>query len=230
MGEEPADIVELGGKRSRLRLPGWWPSPPGWRPSRGAAVLVLAALAAGLGAGYAAGDRHALGGTRPALKTTAPTPAAPASTSRASSSPAPQPVTPYSIADTPALTQDIASCSVQDGRELQLGVLVTNQSAQPLTLQTVRAVLPLGMLRQVSWQWATCGALPDGLGRVNMALMPGQGIWLTVTFKVQAHCPGPAPVQFSVGYLAQGRPVTASLPGFADLSRVRYTGCQPARQ
>jgi len=36
---------------------------------------------------------------------------------------------------------------------------------------------------------------------------------------------GPAPVQFTVGYLAQGRPAAASLPGFPDLSQVPYSGC-----
>jgi hypothetical protein len=222
MGDEPPadDVVELGDRGPRL--PGGWPSRlPGWPPSRGAGILAAAALVVGLAAGYAAGDRHALGGA-PAggLKATGP-----AATASPRSSPAPLPTATFSFADAPALTQDIAACSVQDGAELQLGVRVTNQSTRPLTLQTARAVLPLGMLRQVSWQWATCGALPDGLGRANLALMPGQSTWLAVTFKVQAHCPAPAPVQFSVGYLLQGRPHTASLPGFPDLGQVPYSGC-----
>ena len=38
-------------------------------------------------------------------------------------------------------------------------------------------------------------------------------------------CPAPAPVQFTVDYLAQGRSFTASLPGFADLGQVPYSGC-----
>ena len=60
------DLVELGGRP--LRLPGWLRSrlpgrlrPPGWPPSRGAAVLAAAALVVGVAAGYAAGDRQARG-------------------------------------------------------------------------------------------------------------------------------------------------------------------------
>jgi hypothetical protein len=89
-------------------------------------------------------------------------------------------------------------------------------------------VLPLGGLNQVTWQWATCGAIPDGLGQAGIVLMPGQSTWLTATFTVQLHCPGPLPVQFSVAYLVQGHSVTASLPGFPDLSQVPYSGCPPA--
>jgi hypothetical protein len=36
------------------------------------------------------------------------------------------------------------------------------------------------------------------------------------------------PVQFAVGYVAQGHSATASLPGFPDLGQVTYTGC-PAK-
>jgi hypothetical protein len=41
------------------------------------------------------------------------------------------------------------------------------------------------------------------------------------------HCPGPAPVQFTVGYVVRGRPATVSLPGFSDLTEVPYSGCPP---
>jgi hypothetical protein len=60
-----------------------------------------------------------------------------------------------SFANSPPLIQDTGACSAQTGRELQLGVQVTNQSAAPLTLQTARAVLPMGGLKQVTQQWAT---------------------------------------------------------------------------
>jgi hypothetical protein len=55
--------------------------------------------------------------------------------------------------------------------------------------------------------------------------MPGESAWMSVTFAVREECPGPLPVQFSVGYLVQGKPATASLPGFPDLSQVPYSGC-----
>jgi hypothetical protein len=212
MSDEPQadDLVELGGRQ--FRLPSWLASRlPGWRPSRGAGVLAVAALVVGLAAGYAAGDSRARGSA--ALPAPAATASAPAAT--------------FSFADSSALTQDIATCSVQTGRELQLGVRVTNQSTATITLLTARAVLPRGGLKQVTWQWATCGAIPDGLGQSDEILAPGASTWLTATFKVQLRCPGPAPVQFTVGYLVQGKPLTASLPGFPDLSQVPYTGCQP---
>ena len=222
MGDEPHadDLVELGGRE--FRLPGWLSSRlPGWRPSRGAGIFAVAALVTGLAAGYAAGDAHARGSSAsPASKVTGPR-----VTAAASVSGTPAPATTFSHPNSSALTQDTAACSVQTGQQLQLGVQVTNQSTAPVALQTAKAVLPLGGLRQVAWQWATCGAIPDGLGQAGSVLMPGQSTWLTVTLRVQMHCPGPAPVQFSVGYLVQGRTVTASLPGFPDLSQVPYSGC-----
>lgn len=209
MGDEPGadDVVELGGRRFLM---------PGWRPSRGAGVLAVAALIVGLAAGYAAGDRHARGSA--ALPK-------PAGTASPSASHASVPAAAFSLADSLALTQDTGACSAQTGRELQLGVQITNRSAAPLTLQTARAVLPMGGLTQVTQQWAPCGALPDGLIQAHYILQPGASTWLTVTFKVQLRCPAPVPVQFTVGYLAQGHPAAASLPGFPDLGQVPYSGC-----
>ena len=100
-------------------------------------------------------------------------------------------------------------------------------STAAITLQTAKAVLPLGELKQVAWQWATCGAIPAGPAQDNNVLMPGQSTWLSATFKVQVTCPGPAPVEFTVGYLARGKAASASLPGFPDLGQVPYSGCPP---
>lgn len=216
MGDEPRsdDVVELGS--GRFRGPSRWSSRlPGWRPSRGAGAFAVAALVAGLAAGYAVGYEHAPGG-----------PASPARTVTASPSASAPPAT-FSFANAPALTQDTNACSAQTGTELELGVQVTNQSTAQLTLRAARAVVPTGMLKQVTWQWGPCGALPNGLGQSNEILAPGASTWLTATFKVQVRCPGPAPVQFSVGYLARGHSATAKLPGFPDLSQVPYSGCPP---
>ena len=38
-------------------------------------------------------------------------------------------------------------------------------------------------------------------------------------------CPGPAPLQFQVTYSVNGQQSTFDLPGFPDLSGVRYSGC-----
>jgi hypothetical protein len=224
MGDEPHadDLVELGGRE--FRLPGWLQSRlPGWRPSRGAAILAGAALIVGLGAGYAAGDQHARGSAAsPSSKVAGST-----VTASPSASGAPAPGAAFSFANSPALTQDTAACSVQTGQQLQLGVQVTNQSATTVTLLSAKAVLPIGGLRQITWQWGTCGAILDGLDQADYipTLTPGQSAWLTVTFQVQMHCPGPAPVQFSVDYTVRGHSASASLPGFADLSQVPYRGC-----
>ena len=210
MADEPQadDLVELGGRQ--FRLPGWLSSRlPSWRPSRGAGLLAVVALAAGLAAGYAAGDR-ARGGT--AL----PAPSA---------SPTAAPAARFSFTGTPALTQDTGACSVQRGHDLVLGVQLTNESAQPLTLTTSKAVLPMGGLSQVSSQWGTCGAIAAPPARVDDIVLPGASAWMAVTFTVKEECPRPLPVEFSVGYLLQGKYATASLPGFPDLSQVPYTGC-----
>ena len=127
-------------------------------------------------------------------------------------------------------------CSTQTKQGLQLGVEVTNQSAVTLVLASARSVLPMGGLKQVGWQWGPCGALAGGLGQQAFdqagqeeeILAPGQSVWLTATFQVQLSCPAALPVQFTVGYIAQGRSATASLPGFPDLGQVTYTGC-PAK-
>jgi hypothetical protein len=172
-------------------------------------VLAVVALAAGLAAGYAAGDR-ARGGT-----------ALPAPSGSLAASPG----SFFSFAGAPALTQDTGACSVQRGHDLVLGVQLTNQSTQPVMLTTTKAVLPMGGLRQVTWQWATCGAVDAPPAQADDFLMPGESAWMSVTFTVKEECPNALPVQFSVGYLVQGKPATASLPGFPDLSQVPYSGC-----
>lgn len=213
MADEPRgdDLVELGGRE--FRLPGGLSSRlPGWRPrarlSRGAGALAVAALVVGLAVGYAVGDNARGGAALPA-------PSSPPTTTPAG----------VVVAGAPALTQDTGACSLQHGQDLVLGIQLTNQSTQPLTLTTSKAVLPLGGLKQLSWQWATCGAIAAPPGQGESILMPGQSTWLAVTFHVTMHCPGPAPVQFTVGYLVLGRPATASLPGFPDLTGVPYSGC-----
>jgi hypothetical protein len=210
VAEEPesGDLVELGGRA--VRLPGWLSSRlPGWRPSRGAGVLAVAALAVGLAAGYAAGD-HGRGGAAPPAPSASSTAASPSG---------------LSFAVAPALIQDTGACSLQRGHDLVLGVQLTNQSAQPLTLTTTKAVLPMGGLSQVTWQWATCGAIAAPPAQADAILMPGASAWMAVTFTVKEQCPGPLPVEFNVGYTVQGKPATASLPGFPDLSQVPYNGC-----
>ena len=199
--DSAADVVEQGGRRFFPSLN--WLSMK-WRPPRSAAILLAVGLIIGLAAGYATGYRQA-----PRNASAPPTPSpGPASTA---------------FADGLALTQDTGTCSVQSGRELQLGVQVTNQSAGPIGLGTFRTVLPLSGLKVVSQKWAPCGAIgavqaPDTLG-------PGESTWLSVTVQVLVACPAPIPVQFVVGYTYAGEAATVDLPGFPDLGQVPYTGC-----
>jgi hypothetical protein len=128
----------------------------------------------------------------------------------------------------PPLIQDTCACSVQSGRHLALGVQFTNLSTVPLTLTSAKAVLPLGGLTPGAWHWTPCGALPQSLAAQADILQPGATTWLTMTFDVKVACPVPYPVQFSIGYSAQGRSATERLPGFPDLGEVPYTGCPRA--
>jgi hypothetical protein len=229
-GAGDEDLVELGrvdgggqGLRQRLlgdrfRLPDGWRPASGWRPSRGACVLAAAALVVGLAAGYAVGRGS---GIRPARVAVQPEPVRPSAAASPLRSPAWSFAFEYS-----ALTQETGACSVQSGRHLTLGVQVANRSGMPLTLESAKAVLPLGGLTPGAWHWAPCGALPQPqAGQADAILEPGASTWLTMLFSVKAACPAPYPVQFTIRYRAAGRSATASLPGFPDLGQVPYAGC-----
>jgi hypothetical protein len=180
-------------------------------------VFAAAALVVGLVAGYAAGNRqvHRVAAA-PAPSASAAAPSSPGSATL-----------PFAVSS--ALIQGTGACSVQSGRQLALGVQFSNLSPEPLTLESARAVLPLGGLAAGAWHWTPCGALPQTLAaQGDEVLLPGASTWLTMTFSVKVGCPGALPVQFTIGYVAQGRSRTASLPGFPDLGQVPYTGCPRA--
>jgi hypothetical protein len=270
-GPDEDDVVEQGG--SPLRLPGWagrLRRPPAFnrRPSRGAAILGVAGLVAGLAGGYALGYRQLRENAEPSRPTPARTAAAAAAPAAIPSAaggfaaqvyPPPAPGGPaYSsslgVTGLSGLAQTGGACSVQHGRELQVGVEVINLSATPVTLGQVKPVLPQGGLRPVSQQWAPCGALSpswqaaDGgmivfirssTGVVeagsatpgSAAVLPPDGTaWLSVTFTVLVACPRSLPVQFSVGYQQGGRTGTAQLTGFPVLGDVPYSGCKGGSQ
>ena len=254
-GPDEDDVVEHGG--APLRLPGWARRPrrlpaPGWRPSRGGAILGIAGLIVGLAAGYALGYRH----RGPPVRPPRPTAAGAVPSAVAGSIAPPVHVvlaggqgpgaysSSLSIGGPAGLAQTGGACSVQRGRDLQVGVEVINLSGTAVTLGQVRPILPLGGLRPVSQQWAPCGAIsspwPAGggtfvfisasTGKVvagsSTVLPPFGTAWLSVTFRVLVACPRPLPVQFSVSYQENGRTDTAPLPGFPDLGQVTYTGCK----
>jgi hypothetical protein len=223
-GDSNADVVEQGGGR-RLFPSRNWP-PMNWRPPRGAAILLAVGLVIGLGAGYALGYRQVPRNISP------PPSASPVSPVSAPPVPAPgairvtlDPVqgTGTVFSNGPVLTQSTGTCSARSGRQLQLGVQVTNESPTPITLGEIRTVLPLGGLRVISEQWAPCGAM--GAVQVPPSLAPGDSTWFSVTVQVLIACPEPLPVQFTVGYTWPGGTASVKLPGFPDLGQVPYPGC-----
>ena len=202
-GRDPAagaDVLESGNWRRPARR---------WRPSQAAVVLGAAGLLAGLAAGYAIGARHA--GNHPAAS----------ARSRGAARAAASPV----VGDFP-LVQAGPRCSAQTGRELQLGMQVTNTSATSVTLHRVDVLLPLGGLRPVSQTWGPCGELPSFSQAPGAVLPAGASTWFTVTLRVLVGCPGALPVQFRLRYDLDGRPGSSFVGGFSDLSQVPYDGCR----
>jgi hypothetical protein len=233
VNEDGADVVEQGGRRYFPSLN--WP-PLNWRPPRGAAILLGVGLVIGLGAGYALGHRQVPKNASPpptATATAAPPVLAPAPilvtlTPAQAGTPIVVTLAPVRGAGTvfssgPALTQATGACSARSGRQLQLGVQVTNESATVIGLGQIRAVFPLGGLKVTSEQWAPCGVL--GAVQVPTSLGPGDSTWFSVTVQVLVACPAPLPVQFTVGYTWAGKAASVNLPGFPDLGQVSYPGC-----
>jgi hypothetical protein len=239
---------------SGLGLPPGWRPRSGWQLTWGGAVLATVTLVVGLVAGYSTGYLRLRHGppVPPGAGAAGATPAAPtgvgpggpavASGAGASSgsgyrstitvtigpeSPGylTQLPPPSVSALGPALTQSIPGCSAQVGKDLQLGIQVTNQSAAQVTIGQIKPVLPLGGLRAISVQWGPCGALPATQDIPGNVLAPGASAWFTMTFKVLRGCPGPLPVEFKVEYDSNGQTATASLPGFPDLGQVPYGSC-----
>jgi hypothetical protein len=217
-GSSEQDILEQGGRLRLPRLPS-----RGWRPSRGASILAAVTLAVGLAAGYAAGHGQGRGTIAAPGKPAAP--AGQASGGVASGTIVTM-APPASIDFGPVLTEDPGTCSVQAGRDLELGIPVTNQSGEMVLLESVKPVpLVSGLLKVLSWRWDPCGFDNDGIVPDTVALGPGETTWVTAVVQPLVACPGPAPLQFQVTYSINGQKTTFNLPGFPDLSAVHYSGC-----
>jgi hypothetical protein len=217
-GSSAPDILEQGSRRRLPRLPS-----PRWRPSRGATILAAVTLAIGLAAGYAVGH-----GQGPGTLAAPQEPAAPAGQAP-EEFPSGTTVTgepPASTGFGPALTENPGTCSVQAGRDLELGIPVTNLSGETVLLESVKPVpLVPGLLKVLSWRWDPCGFDHDGEVPDTVAIGPGETTWVTAVVQPLVACPGPAPLQFQVTYSINSQKSTINLPGFPDLSAVRYSGC-----
>ena len=218
-GPSEPDILEQKSRPGLIRLPS-----AGRRPSREAGLLAAVTLAIGLAAGYAAGHRQGRGAA-----------AAPGKAAASASQASPGVATGTVVTVAPPastgffgslLTQNPGTCSVQDGRDLELGIPVTNQSAETILLQSARPVsLVSGLLKVLSWRWGPCGSDQDGIVPDNVALGPGDTTWVTAVVRPLAACPGPAPLQFRITYSINRQQSTFNLPGFPALGAVRYSRC-----
>lgn len=214
-GPFPEDIVAQGSE------PGPRFTSPGWRPSRAAGILSVVTLLAGLAVGYAIGNRQ----NGPA-RTTAGTPAARSTAVKSAASPAGQALADIPLYG-PALTEEPGTCSTQVGRNLELGIPVTNMSQDTVLLQYAEPVADMpSMLRVLSWHWAPCGFDGDGIIPDTVTLGPGETTWLTATVKPLVACPAASPLQFRVTYSVNSEQSSFTLPGFSDLTAVRYSGCK----
>jgi hypothetical protein len=128
----------------------------------------------------------------------------------------------------PPITVTGPRCSLQVGKQLQLGVEITNQSGTAATLRQIEALLPMEGLRATASTWGTCGQLSPKPGDAALPLPAGATTWLTMTFDVLDSCPGPLPVRFTVAYDRGNGPQTADLPAFNDLGDVPYTAASCA--
>jgi hypothetical protein len=217
-GSSEPDILEQG---SRPRLP-HLPSPRRC-PSLGASILAAVTLAIGLAAGYAVGH-----GQGPGTVAVPQQPAAPAGQTLGgcASGPAVTGEPPASTGFGPALTENPGTCSVQAGRDLELGIPVTNLAGETVLLESVKPVpLVAGLLKVLSWRWEPCGFDHDGEVPDTVAIGPGETTWVTAVVQPLVACPGAAPLQFQVTYSINSQKSTINLPGFPDLSAVPYSGC-----
>src|SRR6202042_3795204 len=101
----------------------------------------------------------------------------------------------------PPFAQTGATCSVQHGRRLQLGIQIENQSASIVRVTGVRPREPLPGLRPLATRLGTCGQIKGTPVSVDPTAVPaGTATWLTVTVQVLIKCPAADPVQFRVDY------------------------------
>ena len=179
-----------------------------------AAGALLATLALGVAIGFASGRHSAKGVPAVTVTRSAPT----------SSAPTPSPPSFISL-EYPTVG---ARCSAQSGTRLQLGVEIVNPSDQPLTIDRVQPLLPLGGLRPKTVARGACGQLvpmgsADAVAGYEVAARAS--VWITIEADVLMSCPAALPVQMRLHFTQLGHQFTAELTPFTDLGDVHYRGC-----
>jgi hypothetical protein len=180
-----------------------------YRISRAAVVLIAIALGLGLLLGRASVTTDGSGAAA------SPTPAPTRSSSIV-------PLGPHSLAITGA------TCSMQVGDDLVLGVETRNLSTAPLILKKLRISLPLGGVTIVSRGVGSCGEL-DVPRLPDFGLAPQGTVWFTTTVHPKERCPAPYPVLLSVEVSdPTGKQQLIDIGGFKDLGNVPWSGCTSA--
>jgi hypothetical protein len=80
-------------------------------------------------------------------------------------------------------------------------------------------------IRPLRTRIGACGQINRQSAADTAALPAGATTWLTVTVQVLVPCPAVYPVRFVIGYGHGAAAGTQTVPGFADLGYVPYTGC-----
>jgi hypothetical protein len=174
---------------------------------------VAAAGLVGLLAGYAIGHGH----------DHVPTRTGPAATVRTTT---PHPPPSAISATGPPFTQTGATCSIQHGHRLQLGIQIENQTTSIIHVVRVRTHEPLLGLHPLVARLGACGQTPGTRVSLDPSAIPARAAtWITVTAEVLVKCPGPDPVQFLVRYRSGAHFSVERFAGFDDLGQVPYTGC-----
>jgi hypothetical protein len=188
---------------------------PLWSHSGGWALSVAIAAVIGLLVGYVAGHHRAR-----TLTIQSPAPTTTVSHRTASAS----------AALGPPFAQTDATCSIQHGHRLQLGIQIENQTTSIVQITGVRTREPLAGLEPLTTRVGACGQNRGSPVSFDPSTVtPGAATWLTVTVQVHVKCPGPYPVQFRVDYRQGNHANDELLAGFDDLAGVSYTGCARTR-
>jgi hypothetical protein len=185
------------------------------RPSWLAGLLAVALLA-GIGIGYLIGrpdgDRQAAGPTPPPTLSTSGS-AVPAGSALAELPPQLDLIGPTCV-----------SVLATAGRPVTVGVKLVNNGSRPVVLDSVRAVFPLGGLRQLDTRLGHCDV--HAAGQVQRHVIePAGTARVSMNLAVLVRCPGPLPVQFRIDYTVDGAPATETLSPFPDLGELSYPGC-----
>ncbi len=199
-GDQPGsgrDVLEGGSERPLWSHAGRWP------------LSVVTAALIGLLIGYIAGHHRA----RPHIVQTATTTV-------------PQHASSARPVIGPPFAQTDATCSIQHGHRLQLGIQIENQTSSLVHITGVLSHEPVPGLHPLTTKVGVCGQRKAPPASSDASTVPaGAATWLTVTVQVLVRCPGPDPVQFRVGYSQANHDNSELLAGFDDLSGVPYGGC-----